>query len=267
MTNLLIKKNRGSQLTIDVDPASAAWKYVGFKALHLQNGETYRATSGTAEVCLVIIGGQADVVAGEVAFSNIGQRESPFEGVPPYCVYLPPATEYRITALSPLEIGICSAAEAVGRFPVRLIEPGDVVTMERGQGSSFRKIHNIMMGEIEAERILVTEVLTPSGNWSSYPPHKHDQDRLPQESYLEETYYHRLSPSQGFVFQRVYTDDRSLDETMAVDDGDCVLVPRGYHPVGVPHGYQSYYLNTMAGPSREWKFRNDPDHEWIVEVK
>ena len=99
---------------------------------------------------------------------------------------------------------------------------------------------------------------TPGGHSSSYPPHKHDTDNLPQESSLEETYYHRLKPAQGFAFQRVYTDDRSLDESLAVEDHDVVMVPRGYHPVVVPYGYESYYLNVMAGPRREWHFKNDP---------
>jgi 5-deoxy-glucuronate isomerase len=116
----------------------------------------------------------------------------------------------------------------------------------------------------DAESLLVVEVITPPGHWSSYPPHKHDRDALPQESQLEETYYHRLDPPQGFGFQRVYTDDRSLDETLCFGDRDVVLVPRGYHPVGAPHGYTLYYLNVMAGPRRVWKFHNDPDHAWIV---
>jgi 5-deoxy-glucuronate isomerase len=115
-----------------------------------------------------------------------------------------------------------------------------------------------------ANSLLVVEVYTESGNWSSYPPHKHDQDNLPVESQLEESYYHEMNPPQGFVFQRVYTDDRSIDETMTVENGDVVLVPAGYHPVGVPDGYESYYLNVMAGPTRTWKFYNDPDHEWIL---
>ena len=110
------------------------------------------------------------------------------------------------------------------------------------------------------------EVITPDGNWSSYPPHKHDQDAVPEETRLEETYYHRINPPQGFAFQRVYTDDRSLDETMAVEDRNVVMVPEGYHPVGAPHGYDLYYLNVMAGPKRTWIFNNDPDHEWIIDV-
>ena len=103
-----------------------------------------------------------------------------------------------------------------------------------------------------------------SSHSSSYPPHKHDTDNLPNESSLEETYYHRLNPPQGYVLQRVYTDDRSLDEAVAAEDHDVVMVPRGYHPVTVPHGYTSYYLNVMAGPKRSWVFRNDPAHEWIL---
>jgi 5-deoxy-glucuronate isomerase len=138
---------------------------------------------------------------------------------------------------------------------------------ERGSGSNRRIVRNVLPETEAAESLLIAEVITPAGNWSSYPPHKHDADNLPEESALEETYYHRLNPPQGFAFQRVYTDDRSLDESMAVHDGDCVLVPRGYHPVGAAHGYDLYYLNVMAGPKRTWLINNDPAHEWIVEKK
>ena len=110
------------------------------------------------------------------------------------------------------------------------------------------------------------DVYTPCGNWSSYPPHKHDSDRDGEETQLEETYYHRVNPGQGYALQRVYTDDRSLDETLAVNNGECVMVPRGYHPVGAPAGYDLYYLNVMAGPKRTWKFYNEPAHAWLLKV-
>ena len=106
--------------------------------------------------------------------------------------------------------------------------------------------------------------LTPASHSSSYPPHKHDLEQPPLETQLEETYYHRLNPPQGFAFQRVYTDDRSLDEACAVENHDVVMVPRGYHPVVAPHGYDLYYLNVMAGPNRFWVFKNDPAHEWML---
>ncbi len=117
-----------------------------------------------------------------------------------------------------------------------------------------------------AHSLLVVEVITPGGHTSSYPPHKHEQDDLPNESFLEETYYHRLNPPQGFGFQRVYTDDRSLDEAMAIEDGDVTLVPKGYHPCAATHGYDLYYLNVMAGPKRIWKFHNAVEHEWLLKA-
>jgi len=120
------------------------------------------------------------------------------------------------------------------------------------------------MADREAESLLVCEVLTPAGHWSSYPPHKHDRDAPPSETFLEETYYHRIAPAQGFGLQRVYTDDRSLDEALAFGDRDCVLVPRGYHTVSAPPRYELYYLNVMAGPTRLWAVANDPDHEWTL---
>ena len=135
-----------------------------------------------------------------------------------------------------------------------------------GKGANVRHVYNIMPEDDgAANALLVVEVITPQGNTSSYPPHKHDQDNLPHESQLEETYYHRMNPPQGFAFQRVYTDDRSLDEAMAIENGDVVLVPRGYHPVATTAGYDLYYLNVMAGPKRVWKFHNAPEHEWMLE--
>ncbi len=132
---------------------------------------------------------------------------------------------------------------------------------ERGEGAAQRTIHQILMEDREAERLLVTEVLTPAGHWSSYPPHKHDTDDPPNETYLEEIYYFRMRDPRGFALQRVYTADRSLDLSLAARDGDLVLVPRGYHTVSAAPGYDTYYLNVMAGPRREWKISFDPDHE------
>jgi 5-deoxy-glucuronate isomerase len=134
----------------------------------------------------------------------------------------------------------------------------------RGSGTNTRHVRNILPQNKEADSLLVVEVITPGGNWSSYPPHKHDTAAPGQETALEETYYHRFEPPQGFGFQRVYTDERDLDESLCVHDGDVVMVPRGYHPVCAAHGYNLYYLNVMAGPHRAWVIRNDPQHEWLI---
>ena len=127
-----------------------------------------------------------------------------------------------------------------------------------------RRIHHILMEDAAAESLLVTEVVTPGGHGSSYPPHKHDANDPPRETALEETYYHRLRDERGFALQRVYTADRSLDESLAPRSGDCVLVPRGFHTVSAPPGYDLYYLNVMAGPLRQWKVTFDPDHRRLL---
>ena len=246
---------------VRVTPKSAGWEYVGFEVLRLAAGRTVERRTEGQEVCLVLLEGFCNVSAGDDEWRGIGGRDSVFEG-PPYALYLPPGTEYAVEADSYLELAVCSAPAESGFEPF-LVRPEDVEVEVRGSGNAERRVHPILMAEEQAERLLVVEVLTPNGHWSSYPPHKHDQDALPDESYLEETYYHRIQPPQGFAVQRVYTGDRSLDETMTVVDGDTVLVPRGYHAVSAPPGYDLYYLNVMAGPVREWKFKNDPDHEWL----
>ncbi|NRA19172.1 MAG: 5-deoxy-glucuronate isomerase [Oceanospirillaceae bacterium] len=242
---------------------SANWKYVGFELYQLAAGETLTQPSGNNELCLVLVTGLADVTAGDESWKSLGERMSLFEGKAPYAVYVPPNHDFSVTAVTDLELAICKAP-AVGKYPVRLITPDMCSRQTRGVATNTRHVCNILFDNLEAESLLVCEVSTPSGNWSSYPPHKHDSDNSPTETLLEETYYHRINPEQGFIFQRVYTDDRSLDETMSVENHGVVMVPEGYHPVGVPHGYQSYYLNVMAGPSRNWIFHNDPDHEWII---
>lgn len=159
----------------------------------------------------------------------------------------------QIKALTTLELAVC-AAPGKGTFPTRLIAPQDIDAQARGKGHNQRYVHNILPEDQPADSLLVVEVWTHEGCTSSYPSHKHDTDNPPQETYLEETYYHRLNPGQGFCMQRVYTDDRSLDECMAVYNRDVVMVPKGYHPVATLAGYDSYYLNVMAGPVRKWMF-------------
>ena len=266
MSKLIVKPaqtpdREGAVLTIT--PESAGWTYVGFQAVRLKEGQTLRRETGNREVCLVLLSGKADVATARERWLGIGQRMSVFEQTPPYSVYVPDGDCYEVKALTEVELAVCSAPGR-GGHPARLITPDQVGVEIRGYGNIERRIHNILPESEPADSLLVVEVFTPEGHWSSYPPHKHDRDALPEESLLEETYYFRVKPEQGFAVQRVYTDDRSLDETLVVRDGEAVLVPRGYHPVSAPPGYEVYYLNVMAGPHRTWKFRNDPDHEWIM---
>ncbi len=245
-----------------ITPRSAGWTYVGFESLEIGAGKSVGSKSGLREFCVVVLSGRARVATSDFDSGVIGERANVFEGLP-WSVYIPPHHNVAITAEEDCEIAICSAP-AVGKLPARVIPPSAVEIATRGVGTNLRHIRNILPEQAEAESLLVVEVVTPGGHWSSYPPHRHDRDELPGESLLEETYYHRLSPPQGFALQRVYTDERDLDETMAVGDRDVVLVPRGYHPVSAAHGYDLYYLNVMAGPKRTWRFHNDPAHEWLM---
>jgi 5-deoxy-glucuronate isomerase len=246
----------------DITPESAGWTYVGFSTRKLAAGASFDLSTQAREFCLVVLSGRVRVTAEGFDSGAIGERADVFSGSP-WSVYLPPRSQARLTGEDAAEIALCSAP-AEGRLKPRVIKPAEVETAERGKGTNLRHIRNILPETSEAESLLVVEVVTPSGHWSSYPPHKHDQDNLPKESLLEETYYHRLNPPQGFGMQRVYTDDRSLDETMTVTDRDVVLVPKGYHPCAAAHGYDLYYLNVMAGPKRIWRFHNDPAHEWLM---
>jgi len=265
MPTLKIHPTAKTGRTVHVTTASAGWRHVGFDLWQLQPGE--RADGGEAgrETCLVFIGGTGRVRAGTADFGTIGGRASPFEGKP-WSVYVPAGERWSVDAETDATLAVCTAPGTGGHHPARVIGPDALHQETRGKGSNTRHVTNIIPEWEPAESLLVVEVITPGGCTSSYPPHKHDQDNLPHESALEETYYHRLNPPQGFAFQRVYTDDRSLDEAMAVEDGDVTLVPRGYHPCATTHGYDLYYLNVMAGPKRTWKFHNAPEHAWLLKA-
>ncbi len=261
--NLLVKGSREGQTISRVTPESANWKHVGFAAYRMARGDVVQIDEPQREVCIGVLTGTVTIEVAEQRWESIGTRQSVFDDEAPYALYLPPELAARVRAESASEIGVASAP-ATGTYPPRLITPDQMKRSTRGTGANTRYVCDILPQTEPAEGLLVVEVVTPSGHSSSYPPHKHDQDDVPIESSLEETYYHRLNPPQGFAFQRVYTDERDLDETMAVENHDVVMVPRGYHPVVVPYGYDNYYLNVMAGNKRTWHFKNDPEHDWIA---
>lgn len=268
MSNLIVKANRGHGRIAHVTPESAGWSYVGFDLHRLKPGESVSAETGSREACLVFVTGKGKAGAAGKEFGSLGERMSPFDGKP-WSLYVPQGSNWSVTAETELELAVCSAPGLGGGLPARVIAPETLGQEMRGKGTNIRHVTNILPEGEPADSLLVVEVITPGGHTSSYPPHKHDRDNLPDESALEETYYHRLNPQQGFAFQRVYADAdangvRELDETMAVEDGDVVLVPKGYHPCAACHGYDLYYLNVMAGPKRTWKFHNAAEHEWLL---
>jgi 5-deoxy-glucuronate isomerase len=262
---LLLRPRGDRGLVHDVTPESAGWGYVGFALHRLGPGERTTGATGGREVILVLVEGRARIAGAGRDWGEMGDRVTVWDRTPPHALYLPGGSDWEAEAATACTLAVCSAPGHGGHAAQR-IGPEGIELAPRGRGTNARFVNNIAMeGRDVADSLLVTEVFTPSGHWSSYPSHRHDEDDFPRMTYLEETYYHRLNPAQGFAVQRVYTEDGSLDETVAVQDGDVTLVPRGHHPVGVPYGYDLYYLNVMAGPRRAWRFANDPAHDWIAQ--
>jgi 5-deoxy-glucuronate isomerase len=260
--SLLVKGKRDGPEIVRIDGRSSSLRYVGFAAHRLGPGEALALPASDREACLVVLSGRATIRTGGAEYRDVGARASVFEDAPPFAVYAPGTAPVEVVASGAAEIAVCTAP-GTGRLPPRLIRPEEMRRSVRGKELNTRYVTDILPETAAAESLLVVEVRTPTGHSSSYPPHRHDR-AAPDETSLEETYYHRVDPPQGFVFQRVYTDARDLDESHAVEDHDVMVVPRGYHPVVVPWGYRSWYLNVMAGPERAWRFHNDPAHEWIV---
>ncbi len=238
------------------------WSYVGFEAYQLAGRARLEVPLDEREACVVVLGGRALVRwtgDREMTIWELGGRATPFDG-PPAAAYLSPGGKATVEAASEVDL-VIGYARSPERRTARALPAASARLEVRGSGAMERRIHHILMEDQPASSLLVTEVVTPAGHWSSYPPHKHDTDDPPRESKLEEIYYFRFRDPRGFGLMRVYTDDRSLDESIAVRDGDLVLVPRGYHTFSAAPGYDAYYLNVMAGPRREWKITFDPDHE------
>lgn len=242
-----------------VTPETAGWRYVGFEVYRLARGAVTSFSTVGRELCCVVLSGRADFTFAGREWPDVGGRSGVFEG-PPYAVHLPPGGTLSVAPTTErAELALCWAPAERGVEPV-LIAPSDIRVYSRGSGGTEREIRDVLMEGRPAASLLVTEVVTPGGNWSSWPPHKHDTDDLPREAYLEETYYHRLRPAAGLAVQLVYSPDRSLDVALRVGHQDLVLVPRGYHPVAAAPGCDLWYLNVMAGPVRRWAVSVDPVH-------
>jgi 5-deoxy-glucuronate isomerase len=246
-----------------VDPASAGWDYTTVTVHRLRPGMRVTRAADDQERLLLVLEGYAAVTAGDQVLGRIGSRTTVFDGPAAPVILIAPGDAIELVAETDALV-VVAAAPGGPLHLTRYVAPADVLIEARGSGNTARTIHHLLDPQAEAGRLIAFEVYTPGGNWSSYPPHKHDTENPPVEARLEEYYFYRFAKPQGFGFQRVYTADRSLDEAMAVSDCDVVLVPEGYHPYGAPAGYDAYYLNIMAGPHRAWYFTIDPDHAWLM---
>ena len=246
-----------------ITPGDAGWTWTSFDVHRLVAGASVERPGDDQEVLVLVLEGTAAVTVGGTAFGSVGSRASVFDEPPAGVVLCAPGEPVRVVAAGDVLLGI-AAAPAGDIRRTALVDPGTILVETRGEGPSRRVIKNLLPPAAEAGRLIAVEAYTPGGNWSSYPPHKHDTDNPPVESQLEELYFYRFARPTGFAVQRVYTPDRSLDETMTAQDLDVILVPRGYHVVGAAAGYDTWYLNVMAGPTRVWRFTVDPDHIWLM---
>ena len=235
-------------------------EFLSFAVRRLSAGESFSESLGGLELAIVVLGGRCAVASDKGEWTSIGGRRNVFDGMP-WTLYLPIETTYTLTAQTDCEVAFCYS-QAEQAHPAKLVRPEEVGVEIRGGGNATRQINAMLPPNFPAHRLLVVEVYTPAGNWSSFPPHKHDVHNPPGEVDLDEIYYYKIDRPEGFAIQKVYTADRRLDETITVRDGELVMVPEGYHPVVAAHGYNVYYLNVLAGSARSMAASDDPDYAW-----
>ncbi|NWG15635.1 MAG: 5-deoxy-glucuronate isomerase [Chloroflexi bacterium] len=270
--NLLVKsQDKGEPgLFARVRAADAGWDYLNMAALRLPLGERYGDVTGENENVTVILGGRCHIRTGKGEFMNLGHRANVFSGMP-WALYLPRRTPFEIEALTDnLEVVSCWVPTDEDH-PAQLITPADSTIEIRGGGNATRQINSIIPPGFDCHRLVCVEAFTPSGNWSSYPPHKHDVHRVDAagkvlEADLEEIYFYKINPPEGYAYQRVYTGDRHIDALMVAQNHDAVLVPEGYHPVVSAHGYTTYYINFLAGSAQSLANSDDPVYAWVKDT-
>src|SRR5436190_23205521 len=267
---LHIRAASGSDEYIRITPERAGWEHLSFGARLMNRGDVWDANTEGFEYGFVILGGTCSVFSSGGNWASIGRRANVFVGMP-YGLFLPPHTKFRFEATSDhldLAYGWCLGG---GSHPARLVTPESVAIEIRGGGNATRQINSIFPPGFDCEKLVAVEVYTPAGNWSSYPPHKHDVHRVDGtgqllEADLEEIYFYKINRPQGYAIQRVYTTDLRLDETITARSNDVVMVPEGYHPVASAAGYNTYYLNFLAGSAQSLANSDDPEHAWVKDT-
>ena len=266
-SSFLISPNFSRDEYICVTPPSAGWDYLSFAARRMKRGKLWNFETHENELALVILGGVCQVTSNRGAWMDVGRRSNVFGGMP-YTLFLPAETRFTVEAKSDqldIAYGWCNASDA---YPARLVDPRQVEIEIRGGANATRQINKMIPPGFPCSRLVVVEVYTPSGNWSSYPPHKHDKHILDEhgnllEADLEEVYFYKIDRPEGFAYQRIYTSDKSIDELILARDSHLVLSPQGYHPVVAAPGYNCYYLNILAGSAQSLAATDDPEHAWV----
>lgn len=275
--NLLVRPASGpdsSGLLLSVTPEEAGWEYISFEARSLPTGGEWSFATGENELVIVNLTGVYTIRSGVGTWSNVGGRSNVFAGAAD-ALYLPRGVEFTVTA----DVGGDFAVAWVPTdedHPPWHIKAQDVAVNVRGGDNVSRQINDLLPPGSPVHRLVLVEVYTPSGNWSSYPPHKHDvhivdDDGALIEADLEEVYFYRIDKPEGYAYQRVYTDENSplhragfpIDALVRAEHNSAVLVPEGYHPVVSAPGYTTYYLNVLAGSAQSLANQDDPRYSWV----
>lgn len=247
---------------LDTNPC----RLLDFQLIALKDGQTHKGNTGDREVLAVLLGGKATITAGGQRFESVGGRANVFAGKP-HSVYIPCQTEFTLTGVGAVEIGLCSAPSDLVTQPY-LISPEQVPSGKWGAANFSRNFHQILVESVQpqfaAKRLIAGETYTPSGNWSTYPPHKHEVDNLPTEAFHEEMYFFKVDPPNGFGIARFHNDE--IETNYTVRDNTILMVPNGYHTIASAPGYTTYYLWFLAGNHRTQAVMNDPETGWVADL-
>lgn len=246
-----------SGVLLSVTREQAGWETINYSVRRLIQGQYWQGQTGSEEAAFVVLGGRLTVDWGGGP-QTIGSRANVFGGYP-YAAYLPCHTFFEASAETTCEFADARVGSSAQLKP-SIVRPSDCRVEIRGGGNATRQIIDIIPASFPADKLLVCEVFTPSGNWSSYPPHKHDVHNPPAEVDLDETYYYRLDHPDAYAFQRLYNAEGMHDEIFKIVDGDLILIKDGYHPFVTAHGYNAYYLNVLAGSARSFAASDDPKY-------
>ena len=264
---LLCKPTGDTGIYQHIGQEEADWEFLNFEARKMTKGETWKGNTGANEYGIILLGGNYSVKTDKGNWQTIDGREDVFSGIA-HTLYLPRHTSFELTAESEwldIAYGWCATDED---HPARFKRPEESAVEIRGGDNATRQINSLIEPGFNCHRLVSVEVYTPSGNWSSFPAHKHDERIVDasgkvREARLEEIYFYKISRTQGFAIQQIYTADRSLNEIAVARNNDIVMVPKGYHPVVAGHGYDVYYLNFLTGSDQSLANSDDPDHQWI----
>lgn len=262
--NYKIKTKIEQGLNPIVSPSTTDLTFLNFGVLSLPEGKEYSTTSeADCETVLIILSGNCNLEIDGELYDGLGQREGVFDGKAT-AAFLPTEYPYTVEANSDVEVAVVEAPAENDGDP-QIIMPEDIEAVPSGRDTWERSFHKIIMDNVDSKSLFISETFNQPGKWSSYPPHRHDIYNPPEEMPLEELYFYRLQPEQGFGMQRIYTQDRGLDEAYAVEHNDTVIFPKGYHPTCAAPGYDLYYLWLIAGEERVLEATQDPDHAWVAE--